>query len=380
MEHRGQTEEIRKFCDKHEDWKVVRILKDAGFSAATLERPGIQNLLFQAQQKQIDVAVVWKYDRLSRDNVDFPVLLQFLKENKVEIASINEPADVGSPYGEFVVGIMGLVATLERRMIQMRVKMAMKTRAKNGLWHGGIPPYGYSYDKNNGKLEINNKEKEVVLQVFKEYLNNGSLYTTKDNINQMGFRTRRSTFWGLQAIRTILKRRQYLGVLKCSGVEIVDPLLRVIEDDIYMKAQEAMKIEKEVKVPLFQVKVSMKHNFVGKRNMPACPRCENQQSVRRKGYRILADGSSKRKYYCNLCDAEFDEETANIEVPPCPDCYGRGKVQYFGTRESNDGVLFRVFGCRKCGNRFRTIVDSSNNGLINPLGSTAVRAVSHSAV
>ena len=47
--------------------------------------------------------------------------------------SITEPTpNDGSPYNEFIVGILGLVSTMERRVFIMRSKMGMKSKAVSG--------------------------------------------------------------------------------------------------------------------------------------------------------------------------------------------------------------------------------------------------------
>ena len=56
----GQYTELRKFCEGHEEWKVVRVLRDPGYTAANLERPGIQQLLELIRTGQLDVVVVWR--------------------------------------------------------------------------------------------------------------------------------------------------------------------------------------------------------------------------------------------------------------------------------------------------------------------------------
>lgn len=180
----GQYREIRAFCKNRKGWKVAWVFRDEGYSAADLNRPGIQNLLDRVQEGKVDIVVVWKYDRLSRDNIDFPVLLHILEKHRVRIVSLNEPSlDYSSPYGEFVVGMLGLIATLERRVLQTRVKMGMRERSRKGLWHGGTPPFGYSYDGDTGKLVVKPEESEAVRRAFDLYLSTECLYATRDALN-----------------------------------------------------------------------------------------------------------------------------------------------------------------------------------------------------
>src|SRR5690348_15819261 len=48
---------------------------DGGFSAASLDRPALQQLLRDIEARQVDCVVVYKVDRLSRSLLDFARLL-----------------------------------------------------------------------------------------------------------------------------------------------------------------------------------------------------------------------------------------------------------------------------------------------------------------
>lgn len=89
----GQYLELRRFCEAHADWQVVRVLKDPGYTAANLERPGIRQLLRLAEAGDPDVVVAWRYDRLSRDNLDFPLILSLLRKHDVDVVSATEPSE-----------------------------------------------------------------------------------------------------------------------------------------------------------------------------------------------------------------------------------------------------------------------------------------------
>src|SRR5881392_4307587 len=56
----------------HEGWRLVRThYDDGGMSGGTMERPALQRLLGDINQGLIDVAVVYKVDRLTRSLADF---------------------------------------------------------------------------------------------------------------------------------------------------------------------------------------------------------------------------------------------------------------------------------------------------------------------
>ena len=95
-------------------------------------------LLELVQEGRLDIVAVWRYDRLSRDNLDVSILLGLFRKHGVGTFSVTEPAPgTDDPTGVFVVHMLGLLATLELKQIALRMKMGMRARTRNWLWHGG---------------------------------------------------------------------------------------------------------------------------------------------------------------------------------------------------------------------------------------------------
>ncbi len=354
----GQYAELRKFCEAHEDWRVVRVLKDPGYTAANLERPAIQQLLELVQARELDEVVVWRYDRLSRDNLDFPLLLHLFRKGGVELMSCTEPAPgTDTPYGEFVVGMIGLIATLERKMNAMRVRMGLRARSRKGMWHGGPVPYACQYERDVGKLTPEPSEADIVKRIFELYGATGRLHTVKESLRQEGLLDRMGRPWMVPAIRNILRRRLYTGRLVCGGVEVEDPSLALVDAGLFERCQILLSAERKRNEDDI-ASTGVAHVHVNKEDLPACPRCDSRQSVRRKRVKVLADGTPRRKYWCRSCAGEFDEATASESRPPCPACGTAGKVQPSRSRTAPSGVRYRPYACLTCGIRFRTVLDS----------------------
>jgi DNA invertase Pin-like site-specific DNA recombinase len=68
----------------HEGWKPVRDhYDDGGFSGGSMERPALQKLLADIQERRIDIVVVYKVDRLTRSLTDFAKLQRELTEQGI---------------------------------------------------------------------------------------------------------------------------------------------------------------------------------------------------------------------------------------------------------------------------------------------------------
>ena len=68
---------------KHRSWQLVKVLKEAG-SGKSAERPSYQELLLAIREKRVEVVVVHRLDRLSRNVGDVYNGLEAAAEGKGE--------------------------------------------------------------------------------------------------------------------------------------------------------------------------------------------------------------------------------------------------------------------------------------------------------
>ena len=93
------------------------------------DRPHYRALLEAARKRQLDVVLVWRYDRFARST---QALVQALKEFQslgVDFISYQENIDTTTPQGEMIFTVMASLAQFESALISERVKAGM-ARAK----------------------------------------------------------------------------------------------------------------------------------------------------------------------------------------------------------------------------------------------------------
>src|SRR5438309_10702450 len=74
---------------KHTGWTLIGShYDDGGFSGGSLERPALQRLLDDIDQRRLDCVVVYKVDRLSRSLLDFARLIARLDQRSVSFVSV----------------------------------------------------------------------------------------------------------------------------------------------------------------------------------------------------------------------------------------------------------------------------------------------------
>lgn len=210
-----QKAKLESYCDI-KDWHIYKVYTDGGFSGSTTERPALEQLIKDAQNKLFDTVLVYKLDRLSRSQKDTLYLIEdiFLKNN-IEFVSLLENFDTSTPFGRAVIGLLSVFAQLEREQIKERMQLGKLGRAKSGksmMW--AKTSYGYDYNKETGSMTVNEYEALAVKEIFTSYLAGMSITKLRDKIND---EYPKQPAWSYRTIRGILANPVYCGLNQYKG-------------------------------------------------------------------------------------------------------------------------------------------------------------------
>lgn len=103
-------------------------------SASKGKRPELELALTDLRPG--DTLVVWKLDRLVRNAAQLYVLLERIHEAGANFRSLQEQFDFTTPMGQFVLGILGLVAQLEAQMTAHRTAAGIAALKAHGGRYG----------------------------------------------------------------------------------------------------------------------------------------------------------------------------------------------------------------------------------------------------
>jgi len=113
-----------------------RIFTDKA-SGAHVKRPQLTQCLASLQAG--DMLVVWKLDRLGRSLRDLIALLDDLKARDIAFRSLTEAIDTTTPTGRAMWQMVGILAELERSLIQERTKAGRAAAQARGVKMGRKP-------------------------------------------------------------------------------------------------------------------------------------------------------------------------------------------------------------------------------------------------
>jgi DNA invertase Pin-like site-specific DNA recombinase len=127
----AQTARIAAYCAAM-GWPVSEVIRDAGASAKSPQRPGIAALLERVRGGEIERIVVAKLDRLTRSVRGLCALVELCVEHDVALVSASESLDTSSAAGRMVVHMLGVVAQWEREAIAERTREALAAKKRRG--------------------------------------------------------------------------------------------------------------------------------------------------------------------------------------------------------------------------------------------------------
>ena len=222
----SQLRMIKEYCEKN-NYTIIDIYNDAGYSGKDLMRPNMQRLLKDIKSKKIDTLVAIKVDRLTRNNYDGFWLLNYCEEHDVKIVLILEPYDVSTANGEMIFGMNLVFGQRERKEIGARTKRAMEQMAIEKI-HPAQAPYGYIRNKETGHLEIDYVEAEVVKEIFELYKKYHSSRTIAKILKNNNAYLKKGK-WTNDRVYKILCNEIYIGIFAYGKYK------RKKEDILYVK-------------------------------------------------------------------------------------------------------------------------------------------------
>ena len=147
------------------------VFEDEGYSGASLIRPGLETMRDLAAQGQIEAALVYSPDRLSRKYAYQVLLVEEFARCGVSMIFLKSPAGQ-TPEDQLLVQFQGMIAEYERAQIAERSRRGKRHKAQHGIVNvlSGAP-YGYRYVKKSENAqayyEVLEAEAEIVLSFAK---------------------------------------------------------------------------------------------------------------------------------------------------------------------------------------------------------------------
>jgi len=168
----GQENDCRKWAEER-GYIVVEVFREIYTGSLYRERKRLSATRELVRAKKLDGIVIRTFDRLSRNQTHFAVLLDEMQHYGVELQCVKEKVD-NSPLGQFARMTMALFAEMERAKIYERTTEGRRRAItdKKRISASWKSRYGYAFDdptpKQRHSVHINEEEAAIVRRIMEE--------------------------------------------------------------------------------------------------------------------------------------------------------------------------------------------------------------------
>jgi DNA invertase Pin-like site-specific DNA recombinase len=106
------------------------------FTGLVMERPGWNRLMAAVEAGQVKTVVVWRLDRLGRTAKGLTALIDDLGRRKVNLISLRDGLDLGTPAGRLMAHVLASVAQYETEVRAERTLAGQAVARSKGVRFG----------------------------------------------------------------------------------------------------------------------------------------------------------------------------------------------------------------------------------------------------
>jgi len=289
-----QLEKLQELC-KYRDYNIFKVYEDAGISAKNTNRPEFQKMIEDVKNKNINVVVSYKLDRLTRSVKDLENLIVLLEKHGCGLECAVDDINTTTANGRFFARMTTVLSQLEIERVSEKTKFGLIGAIKDGHIPGNTP-LGYKWK--NKKLVIDPLTKDIVIRIFDLYLKGYSYKKIANIFNEEKLLDKNKWYDSaiLRIIENPIYKGDYLGG-KTTGKPIlyenVAPSIVTKEkwEDCQVQARKNTRNYTRRNDYIFQQKI-------------ICPNCNTVMACK-------APGGSKKKYIyyqCKDCKEYYKED------------------------------------------------------------------------
>jgi site-specific DNA recombinase len=232
------------------DAEVVEEFVDAGASARSADRAGLQELLKYLESGGVDFVIVHKLDRLARDRADDVAIMLAIRKAGAILVSTSEQIDE-TPSGMLMHGIMASMAEFYSRNLANEAKKGIAQKAKNGGTHG-FAPVGYhnTLARVDGRdvkgIAIDEERAPHIRWAFESYATGEwSISQLRDALEDRGFKSRPTRAWegkppSRAQVHRMLTNPYYAGRIVHCGILFDGAHEPLVDKATWFKVQELL--------------------------------------------------------------------------------------------------------------------------------------------
>ncbi|MEB5782435.1 recombinase family protein [Staphylococcus pseudoxylosus] len=320
----GQEKRLKAYCEVN-DWDNYELFVDAGRSASSTERAGLQELL--SRLNEFDLVLVYKLDRLTRSVRDLMTLLDTFEAQGVSFRSATEVFDTTSAIGKLFITLVGAMAEWERSTITERTTQGRRVATEKGIYTTTPPFY---YDKIDGKL-VPNEKREIVEYMVKRAKEGVSIRGITEELNNSVYNSPKNKRWDKSVVHHALTDAVSRGHTHIGEVYVEnthEPIISETDYQIIMRSiSERTRSQGVRHTAIFRGKLTC-HNCNRRLSLNTTKRVRNNGVV-----------DFDERYVCDRCKSDKNSKSISIKAHKVEEAFIQHMKHYDLTTYKEKEVL-----------------------------------------
>ena len=153
----SQKQMLTQFAEYH-GIEIVETYVDDGWSGTNFERPDFKRMIADIESRKINTVITKDLSRLGRDYLQTGYYTDmYFPSKRVRYIAISDGIDTSTGYNE-MAPFKNLFNDFYARDISKKIRSTLTTKARAGIYHSTVPPFGYKKSPTDSHMLLRDEE------------------------------------------------------------------------------------------------------------------------------------------------------------------------------------------------------------------------------
>ena len=205
----AQVSYYSNLIQQRPEWQYAGVYADEALTGTKDARPQFQRLIADCKDGRIDLVVTKSISRFARNTVTLLETVRELKLLGIDVYFEEQNIHSMSGDGELMLTILASYAQEESRSVSENCKWRIRKQFQQGEIVNLRFMYGYQI--NNGQIEIDREQAEIVRLIYTDYINGLGCDRIAARLRETGAMTYHGREWTAKRVLAILNNEKYSG-------------------------------------------------------------------------------------------------------------------------------------------------------------------------
>ena len=205
----AQVSYYSEMIQQNPEWEYCGVYADEALTGTKEDRTNFQRLLADCRAGRIDMVITKSISRFARNTVTLLQTVRELKELGVGVFFEEQNIHTLKAEGELLLTLLASFAQEESLSVSENIKWRIRKGFENGEIFGLHRMFGYTIFK--GEFTVNEKQAEIVREIFARAVRGDSLESIARWLNENGVKGAQGGTFIEPRVREVLENEKYTG-------------------------------------------------------------------------------------------------------------------------------------------------------------------------